>query len=66
VSCRRADTVSVSGAARRNLVDLRVIEGELFAWTVSDPAESLRVKAKYWHPAGDGTVPVFLRNPWIE
>jgi hypothetical protein len=50
--------------AKRNLVDLAVIERELFAWTVTEPGKLTPTQPKYWDLKADGTVPVFLRNPW--
>ena len=51
--------------AKRNLVDLGVIERELFGWTVSEPGKLTPTQPKSWDLKADGTAPVFLRNPWL-
>jgi hypothetical protein len=57
-------TIPFATLAKRNLVDLAVIERELFAWTVTEPGKITPTQPKYWDLQPDGTAPVFLRNPW--
>lgn len=49
--------------ARRNLIDLAVIEREIFAVTFND-GRLVPVQPRYWDLQADGTTSVFLRNPW--
>jgi hypothetical protein len=50
--------------ARRNLMDLAVIEREIFGVTF-DNGRLVPLQPKYWDLREDGTTSVFLRNPWV-
>ncbi len=49
--------------ARRNLIDLAVIEREIFAVTFNE-GRIVPVRRLYWDLQADGTTSVFLRRPW--
>jgi hypothetical protein len=50
--------------ARRNLIDLAVIEREIFGVTF-DNGKLVPLQPRYWDLRENGTTSVFLRNPWI-
>ncbi len=49
--------------ARRNLMDLAVIEREIFEVTFND-GKLVPVRRRYWDLQPDGMTSVFLRRPW--
>jgi hypothetical protein len=49
--------------ARRNMIDLAVIEREIFAVTFNE-GNLVPVQRRYWDLRADGTTSAFLRNPW--
>ncbi len=51
--------------ARRNVMDLAMIERELFEVTF-DNGKIVPKQPKYWDLRPDGTITVFLRDWWIE
>ena len=63
----RVSAVPFRELARRNMVDLAAIEGELFAGTFSAdaPGKLVLVQPRYWDLQADGTTPGFLREPRI-
>jgi hypothetical protein len=50
--------------AKRNLLDLAVIEREIFAVSF-DNGKLVPIQPRYWDLQAGGTTSVFLRNPWI-
>lgn len=56
-------TLPFRALARRNLIDLAVIEREIFAVTFND-GKLMPVQRRYWDLQAEGTTSVFLRNPW--
>ena len=56
--------VPVRELAKRNLLDLAVIEREIFAVSF-DNGKLVPIQPRYWDLEARGTTSVFLRNPWI-
>jgi hypothetical protein len=56
--------VPVRELAKRNLLDLAVIEREIFAVSF-DNGKLVPIQPRYWDLEAGGTTSVFLRNPWI-
>lgn len=56
------ETVPFQELARRNLIDLAVIEREIFAFAVNE-GRLVPVQNLYWDLQADATTSVFLRNP---
>lgn len=56
--------VPIREIARRNLIDLAVVEREIFAVKFAN-GKIVPVQSRYWDLQADGTTSVFLRNPYL-